>query len=283
MTNPIPDSLSGWLSLIGQAEIPVFASTVAGIEALAANEETVAPRTIAEVLVNDPMMALKILSFVARHRPARRITDTETVTAAILTMGITQFFRHFRRQAIIEESLAGLPEAFAGLERVVRRAHRAARFALAFAVHRQDTDAEVIQEAALLHDFAEILLWCHAPHAALDIERQQHADPTLRSARVQREVLGVTLADLEQALMETWRLPELLRELTNDRLEHRPSVRNVQLATALARHSQYGWDNAALPDDLAAVADLLHLSPQAAWQMVRDLDEDPAQTVEYDT
>jgi HD-like signal output (HDOD) protein len=169
-----------------------------------------------------------------------------------------------------------VPGAVEGLGHVLRRAHRAARFAIGFAMHRHDTDAEVIQEAALLHDFAEALLWCHAPGLALEIRRRQLADPTLRSSQVQREVLDVELCDLEQALMKAWRLPELLQHLTNDHLSNVPRVRNVLLATALARHSQDGWDNAALPDDVEAIGQLLNLAPPAVWSLIRDLDETAA-------
>jgi HD-like signal output (HDOD) protein len=116
------------------------------------------------------------------------------------------------------------------------------------------------------------LLWCHAPGLALEIERRQAADPTLRSAKVQREVLNIELTDLEQALMKDWRLPELLRQLTDDHNTAAPRVRNVMLATALARHSQNNWRNAALPDDFTAIGELLNLSPQAARGLVRDLD-----------
>jgi hypothetical protein len=41
--------------------------------------------------------------------------------------------------------------------------------------------------------------------------------------------------------------------------EH-PRVRNVKLAVDLARHSANGWDDAALPDDYTAIAELLHLN-----------------------
>jgi HD-like signal output (HDOD) protein len=116
------------------------------------------------------------------------------------------------------------------------------------------------------------LLWCHAPGLALDIARRQAADSTLRSAKVQREVLNIELADLEQALMKNWRLPELLQQLTDDHNTAVTRVRNVMLATALARHSQSGWRNAALPDDFTAVGELLNLSPQAARGLVRELD-----------
>ena len=70
--------------------------------------------------------------------------------------------------------------------RCINRAHRAANFALAFAVHRMDHDAPVIHEAALLHDFAEMLLWLHAPALALQIAAAPARRPALRSAVVQR-------------------------------------------------------------------------------------------------
>ena len=199
-------------------------------------------------------------------------SEAETVTACLLMMGTTAFFRACAQAPTVESRLADMPVAMEGLRRVIERSHRAARLAISFAMHRQDTDAEVIHEAALLHDFAELLLWCHAPQLALDIRSRQRADPTLRSAQVQREVLHIELADLEQALMRAWHLPELLRELTDPNLSARPRVRNVMLATALARHSQNGWSNAALPDDFEALGQLLNLTPLAVRSLVRDID-----------
>jgi HD-like signal output (HDOD) protein len=276
MLTRAPAHLGAWTQAISDAEIPILARTAAELAALREEEDDIAPRAIAEVVLEDPLMALKALAHVSRNRSARMVTDTETVTASLLMMGVSRFFRTFADSPTVEDRLAPIPGAVEGLERVLRRSHRAARFAIGFAMHRQDTDAEVIQEAALLHDFAELLLWCHAPQLALEIERRQRADPTLRSAQAQRDVLNVQLCDLEQALMKAWRLPELLQHLTNGHLAGVPRVRNVLLATALARHSQAGWDNAALPDDIAAIGDLLNLSPAAVWRVVRELDETAA-------
>ena len=47
-------------------------------------------------------------------------------------------------------------------------------FALAFAVHRMDHDAPVIHAAALLHDFAELLLWLHAPVLSLIVVNRDY-------------------------------------------------------------------------------------------------------------
>ena len=96
------------------------------------------------------------------------------------------------------------------------------------------------------------------PLLAVEIEQRLLADATLRSAEVQRKVLNIELADLEQALMRAWRLPELLIRITDDRAQGRADtqhqVRMVRLAVQFARHTQNVWDNAALPDDVAEIA-----------------------------
>ncbi len=271
LTRPLRD-LDAWTDHFRRAEIPVLAQTAEAIEAMRANEDDVDANAIGEMVAHDPLMTLKVLAYAATHRPARVITDTETVTATLVMMGISPFFRAFGPQPTTAQHLATHPEAIEGLHEVLRRAHRGATFALAFAMHRMDPDAPVIHEAALLHDFAEMLLWCHAPVLALRIREAQRADATLRSAAIQREVLGIELHDLQQALMKAWRLPEMLRRISDDRHAEQPKVRNVLLAVRLARHTAQGWDNAALPDDVADIASLLNLSAGAAQQLVRSIE-----------
>jgi HDOD domain len=123
----------------------------------------------------------------------------------------------------------------------------------------------------LLHDFAEMLVWCHAPALALQIRDAQRADPTLRSSTAQLAVLNVELPDLQQSLMKTWRLPELLIRISDERHAEDASVRTVMLALRLARHTARGWDNAALPDDVSDIATLLNLSTEATLQLVRGI------------
>ncbi len=272
LTRPLPD-LNAWVAHLRTAGIPVLAETAAALEALRANEDAADAHGIAEWVAADPLMTLKLLVHAATHRPARVLTDAETVTAALLMMGIGPFFRAFGPQPTVEARLAGHPGALEGLHAVLERGHRAARFALAFAVHRRDPDAAVIHEAALLHDFAELLLWCHAPALALEIRAAQQADPTLRSALAQQAVLNVAVADLQQALMRAWRLPELLVRISDERHAEQPEVKSVVLAVQLARHSARGWDDAALPDDVAAIAALLNLSPAATMALLREVDD----------
>jgi HD-like signal output (HDOD) protein len=124
----------------------------------------------------------------------------------------------------------------------------------------------------LLCDFAEMLLWLHAPDAALAMQARQLADPTLRSVTVQRATLGVSLAEIQHALMEAWRLPELLVRITDERHQEATQVRNVLLAIRVARHTAKGWTNPAIPDDIRDVARLLNLDEAHAEILLKDVD-----------
>lgn len=280
LTHPLPD-LAAWTAWFSDAPIPVLAATaeeLALLERAEAMRGDVDAHQLAEPVRHDPLMALKLLATVAQSRRARGAGEhggPETVTAALVMMGIGPFFHAFGGLPQVEVQLASQPEALAGLQRVIRRAHRAANFSLGFAVHRMDDDAEVLQLAALLHDFAEMLLWCHAPALALQIARRQQAEPGLRSAIAQHQLLNIELLALQQALMHAWALPELLVRIADDSQAASPQVQNVVLAIRLARHTgdpARGWDNPAVPDDLAAIARLLNLSLPATEALVRAID-----------
>jgi HD-like signal output (HDOD) protein len=190
-------------------------------------------------------------------------------------LGITPFFRAFGPQASVEDRLRDHPEALDGFARTLSRAHRAANFAIGFAVHRMDHDAAVIHEAALLHGFAELLLWLQAPALALKIAQRQQADAALRSAGVQRELLNIGLAELQHTLMTAWRLPALLVRITDEHTKLADAqVRNVLLAIRVARHSADGWDNAALPDDVHEIGQLLQLADEPTRRLLLEIDAD---------
>jgi HD-like signal output (HDOD) protein len=269
---PAPHDVPAWARHFSGLEVPILAQTAAALEELREIEEHVDARTLADVIGRDPLMTLKLLVFASMQGSNRRLNDAETVTEALVLMGITPFFVAFARPATVEDHLAGHPDALAGLRHVLERGHRAARFAAAFAIHRGDHDAVVLHEAALLHDFAEMLLWLHAPGLALEIQRRQAADPALRSVAVQQDLLHVRLNDVQRALMQQWRLPEILMRSTDDRPSEHSQVRTVLLAIRVARHTMQGWDNPAVPDDLRDIGALLHLNADAVHKLLLEVD-----------
>ena len=273
-------NLSAWLNALVDADIPVLPATALNIAALHEQEEAkgnVDAHLLSQEINSDPLMTLKVLVHVSRYCTRLNIEPPESLTGALLMLGIGPFFKAFATLPTTEAWFAERPQALDGLNKVLHRARRAAHFAYSFALHRQDEDAVIIHEAAMLHGFVDMMLWCHAPRLAQTLAEQLEQDTALRSVDAQKEVLGVRLADLAPALMRAWQLPDLLIRCTDDRHARHPQVRTVMLAVRVARHTQYGWDNphaeAALPDDVADVAELLTLSPEAAYRKIHDLDE----------
>jgi HD-like signal output (HDOD) protein len=264
--------IGAWTQYFLNAEIPVLAATAQALEELRANEDDVDANMLTAVIQVDPLMTLKLLSRIASMRRPGSDTETESITTSLVLMGISPFFRHFGPQRTVEDWLADQPQAQQGLHELLIRAERGGQFALGFAVHRADTDATIIHQAAFLHDFAEMLLWIHAPTLMLKIRDAHAADSTLRSSTIQREVLGVEISDLRQALMKLWRLPELLVSISDERHAERANVQCVVLAVRLARHTANGWDNAALPDDYEDIARLLNASVRVTPSFLHKID-----------
>lgn len=263
LTAPLRD-LESWTRHFRDAQIPVLAKTSQAIEALRADEDNVDASILGATIECDPLMSLKLLAHVAAKHRADTATETESVTTSLVMTGITPFFRSFGLQPTVEDHLHDQTQALEGLHALLHRADRAAQFATGFAVHRGDTDVGAIRLAAFLHDFAEMLMWCHAPTLQLSMAQAQRADPTLRSATVQRVMLNMELDDLSHALMKLWHLPELLVRISDDRHADTAIVRNVVLAVRLARHTTQGWDNPGVPDDVDDIAKLLNVSPPVA-------------------
>jgi HD-like signal output (HDOD) protein len=270
LDRPLPD-LAAWVAHFQATAIPVLACTAQAVAAMREREDHVDANLIGETIAADPLMTLRVLAHAAVNRPARVVTDTGTVTAAVVMMGIGPFFRAFGTLPTVEERLRGQDQALHGALGVLRRSHRAASLALGFAVHRMDLDAALIHQAALLHDFAELLLWCHAPALALEVVALQGRAPTMRSAAVQRLLLGIELQKLQSELMRAWKLHELLVKTATETHDERPSVRTVALAVRMARHSMSGWANAALGEDFSDAAGLLNLSVAAVRALVLDI------------
>lgn len=256
-------NIDRYIAYLSGARVPVLRRTVRELTELRENEENVTGRQLASVVLQDPLMTLRVLIHLEEHRRQSQNHDITTVERAIMMLGVSPFFKHFSDLPTVEERLAQHPRALVGVLRVIGRAKSATRFARDWALMRHDLDVDEIAVAALLHEAAEILLWCFAPAQMLKVDEVMLATPGLRSAVAQRSVLGIVANDLQQGLVRAWHLPELLITLMADSEATNPRVRNVILACDLARHAAKGWQDPALPDDYAAIARLLRISPES--------------------
>ncbi|MDR3056401.1 MAG: HDOD domain-containing protein [Zoogloeaceae bacterium] len=253
-----------WVSYFGAQELPVLRHTRRQLEEAREHMDKVSGKLIARIVLQDPLMAVRVLSYIQPLTGRRLHHDVATIAGAIMMLGVEPFFQRFENLPTIEDRLKDAPpHALLGTIQVIRRAQQAAHYAHKWAVWRVDVDVEEVTLAALLHDLAEILLYAFAPKLALAIRDAQLADPRLRSVNVQEAVLGFPLLSIQIALCQAWKLPPLLLALIDDAHAEHPRVRNVVLAVSLARHLAHGWKDAALPDDLKGIAQLLNLSEAA--------------------
>ena len=275
-SRPVLD-LEGWVAYFTQANIPVLRRTEQQLDELRAGAAKANVRTISAVILQDPMMTLRMLAFIEARRRKTQLTDITTIERSLMMLGMEPFFDHFQNLPMVEEHLRDHPRALLGLLKVIGRARRATQWARDWAIQRHDLDVDEITVATLLYDFAEILMWCFAPGLALQVAERQKADRSLRSIAIQTEIYGAPLYQIKQALARTWRLPQLLTTLMDPRNAEHPRVRNVKLAVDLARHSANGWDDAALPDDYKAIEELLHINHETLMHRLgRDLPAGPA-------
>lgn len=264
----IARDIKAWIAFISNAELPVLKHTAREIARLKEDEDNTSARAISSAVLNDPMMVFKVLSFSQKHKGKKQLQDLVQADQAILMMGTSSFFLHLSPTLLVEDLLKSNLPALMHLLKLVRRAHQAAHFAADWATHLADLHAEEVRTAALLHDLAEMLLWCFAPNHMEKIYALQHADKTLRSVAVQQEILGFRIQDLQKELVEAFELPPLLSKLMQDNASSEQRVRNVILAVNLARHSANGWDDAALPDDYRDAAELLRMDVERVMRIV---------------
>jgi HD-like signal output (HDOD) protein len=255
-------SLEDWVAFLSQARIPVLKQTARDLTALHADAENISARAVAQTIARDPMMTVKLLRYLQHNKHSKQVHEVVEVEQALLMLGVEAFFRKLPPEPLMDEMLRGHMAALVCLLRVVHRSHRASAYAFDWAVRLRDMHFEEVRIAALLHDLAEMLMWCFAPAEMLKIHAMQQQNKTLRSYDVQEQVLGFPLDALQLALAREWSLPQLLLTLMDGECAEQARVRNVILAVNLARHSANGWDDAALPDDYQGIGELLGMEPE---------------------
>jgi HD-like signal output (HDOD) protein len=268
MQRPEIKGLDHWVAYLTQADLPVLKQTARDLAVLREDQNKLSARSVASVIAVDPMMTVKLLRYLQQNKKRSQTSEVALVEQALIMLGVEAFYNKIPAAPTVQDVLNGHMDALVQLLHVLHRAHRASAYAYDWAVRLSDLHYEEVRIAALLHDLAEMLMWCFAPQEMMRIRAIQQQDKTLRSRAVQEQVLGFALSDLQKALIKGWELPELLLTLMDDQNAQKPRVRNVLLAVNLARHSANGWDDAALPDDYKDIASLIRMTPEQVMVML---------------
>lgn len=269
MQQPNQRKLSDWVNFLTTAEIPVLKQTARNLALLQQDEQHLNARSFAQVVKNDPLMTVKLLRHMQQHKHRTQQHDVMEVEQIILMLGLESTLKKIPAKPLVEEVLGrGNMNALVYLLKTTHRANLASTYAFDWAVRLHDLHFAEIRLAALLHDIAEMLMWCFSPAEMLKIKQLQKQNKSLRSTVAQEKILGFSLYQLQLELAIKWKLPELLITLMDDNNSNLQRVRNVVLAVDLARHAANGWNDAALPDDYENIAKLLHMQPTDVMTIV---------------
>ena len=135
--HPFPDT-DAWVLFYTQANLPVLRHTVHALEKLREHAETVNGRVLSSVILQDPLMTLRVLAYLEENRRKNQRTDITTIDRALMMIGVDPFFRTFENLPLVEDQLQAHPKALLGLLKDIRRARKATHWAREWAIFRHD-------------------------------------------------------------------------------------------------------------------------------------------------
>lgn len=254
-----------WAAYLEHMELPVRAeSKHALMELEASRGELLAVSELADLLLNDPLLALRLLKDANQRLPRRLARDITTALGVVMALGTERF----------REQLNAAPEANAGNDGFIRcesRAVLSAHIATSLAGLHHDLDPGEMAMATLLSSAGELELWAFAPELPLAAHDELASGRATRSEQAQLQACGFAFKSLTLLLIEHWNLPPLIRQLIRGDEGQRAQL--ARLARDMARHISHGNRDPALPDDVRLAAKLTHARLESVIQSLPRLDD----------
>lgn len=258
-----------WAAYLEHMELPVRASSKQTMRDLESERgELLAACDLADLMLADPLLALRLLKDANQNLPRRLSRDITTPLGVILALG-TERFRH---------QLDCAPEADetnAGFFACETRSMLAAHIAVALGSLHFDLDPGELALATLLSNAGELELWAFAPELPEAARVELANGRAARSEQAQLQACGFAFKNLTLLMIEHWNLPPLIRQLI--RGDEGERARVARLARDMARHIDHDARDPALPDDIRLAAQLTHSRKETVIQALPRLNaEDKA-------
>ncbi len=242
-----------WISLLTGEPLPVMRRTLTQVRDLL-DQSSVNHTRLSEVIARDPGFSLNIIRrLISLPTPPRE--EISRISLAIPLLGMDRVEQAARSLPCLEDRLQGPPRR--GLINGYSQAIHAARYAQSIAEWRRAPESKDLYTAALLHNLAEMALWCADPDTMSNIHRRiLNGDDR---ENVAREMLGATFEELSVQLSLTWHLPASIERAQGLSNSYLPAPLTVMLASAIARESSLGWDRPETLESLELLAEFLEI------------------------
>ncbi|MFA5082551.1 MAG: HDOD domain-containing protein, partial [Hydrogenophilaceae bacterium] len=261
-------TLEHWLARLKPGETPVFRHTKEALAALAPSGDKVSAKEIVAPILADPLATLRLI-FNANNRSSRHFgAEVATVEHAILMQGVNIFLGKVNDLPVLEDTPQGRDkEILASLYRLARLAQHASWQARDFGTLYHDTRAEELQVAAVLYYAPEFLFWLDAPDIADQLARLRRRLP---SAEAEQQAIGFVLPPFREMLLESWKIPEVTRDLLKAEDGGHARARIVRAALDIAHRSRHGWWNERLTECYQTLAEIEHMAVDMVIATVHD-------------
>ncbi|WP_053153649.1 HDOD domain-containing protein [Pseudomonas sp. P1.8] len=267
---PKPTTLEGWVKLLDGVRLPVPQASHDRVRK-AINDDRRSLRDIADLIQDSPALALSVIREANRHTHGGMTEPAENLEVAINRLGLKRTEELLRR--LPTQSQSDIPRALRQLQMISQHATQQANGFFASRLARLWQD---IHWGSLLFLSPLWPLALTHPKLLEDWElRVIHKGESASS--VEKQLFGMRLLEIGQALVEVWRLPiwvqqgyrlllteqrELVKVLRiardsehplrqQNRLDDDPTLRRwlnqpantVLLANGLALSAQHAWDS----------------------------------------
>lgn len=237
-----------WAAYLEHQEQPIKAASKVALRAMEeASGDSLSGHAYAALMLDDPMLALRLIKEANKRLPRRMARDITTPLGVVMALGTVAF----REQIETAPEISAENTGFMACE---ARASLAARIAFAWGALHYDLDSGELAMAALLANAGEVEMWAFKPELPQQALDELHSGRAARSEAAQRQACGFAFLDITLLLIDAWNLPQLIKHLI--RGDESLRARLARLAVNTARHLSNSANDPALPDDMREAAKL---------------------------
>lgn len=255
-----------WAAYFEHKDLPIKAASKAALIRLESDgEERLSGHEYAALLLDDPLLALRLIKEANRRLPRHLAKDITTSLGVLLALGTEQFKEQIRQAPVAEDDNAGFLASG-------QRSSLGARIAFAWGGLHYDLDQGELALAALLAEAGEIELWAFAPDLPRKALDELQSGRASRSDQAQQQACGFAFRELTLLLIDKWNQPSLIRQLI--RGDDGARARLARLSVDVGRHLSYSHADPALPHDILEASRLTHAPVASVAQCLPELSQE---------
>lgn len=233
--------------------MPAFRKTASEVSAAANSAETGA-EALGKLILQDPALTarlLKVCNSAYYNTTGKAIT---TISRAVMVLGVDTVRSLCISQALIEVLVNGKRQ-----DRVLAdlgRSLHAAMQARAMAIALKEPAAEEIFIAALLYRVGHMVFWCFSDDEGIALDAMLR--PGVDDPLSERAVLGFSLGQLSQVLVEDWKLSPMLYDIFKGR-RHTVQAECILRGWEFAKMIEAGWTDPTVREFVGKLASRMKL------------------------